>query len=247
MEIITEYKNFLEKNKNPIKAKQSKEYLYSDLIHYGIPTKEKGDFLKRYKKQIQELTKEQALRLASEFWEQPSFAEKAAALFVVDLHKKRLDTTDMPWIEKWMRECKGWALLDSLIIPFMPGILEKDKNNYNYLKKWIKDKDFWVRRSALLAQLLFFRESDKGDKELFFEFAKSQFDETWIDKTYKDKLQNKRAKFFIRKAVGWILREMSQKDPKTVFEFLKENKDKMSGLSFREGSRKLPIKYQQLL
>ncbi len=61
----------------------------------------------------------------------------------------------------------------------------------------------------------------------------------------QDKLQNKRAKFFIRKAIGWTLREMSQKDPKVVFEFLKANKNKMSGLSFREGSRKLPESFRK--
>jgi hypothetical protein len=108
----------------------------------------------------------------------------------------------------------------------------------------------------LLAQNNYFRKNKGGKKDLFFELAKSQFDETWIDKLYptrgskatdETKLMNKRAKFFIRKAIGWATREMSHKDPKSAYKFLKENKSKMSGLSFRDGSRKLPEKMQKEL
>ena len=52
--------------------------------------------------------------------------------------------------------------------------------------------------------------------------AKSQFDESWIDETYKNTQDKKRALFFIRKAIGWVLREMSQQKPKVVINFLKK-------------------------
>jgi 3-methyladenine DNA glycosylase AlkD len=61
----------------------------------------------------------------------------------------------MPLIEKLMKESKGWMLLDELIIPIMPILLERDRRAYAYLDKWIKDNDFWARRSALLSQLIF--------------------------------------------------------------------------------------------
>jgi len=56
---------------------------------------------------------------------------------------------------------------------------------------------------------------------------------------YKSTEEKKRAVFFIRKAIGWALREMSTKEPSIVKKFLDENKSKMSGLSYHEGEKKL--------
>ena len=46
--------------------------------------------------------------------------------------------------------------------------------------------------------------------------------------------------FFIRKAIGWTLREISAKDPEAVFRYLAEVGDRASRLTRREGSRRLP-------
>ncbi|MBP7859903.1 DNA alkylation repair protein [Patescibacteria group bacterium] len=244
---LEDFKKFLIENSDKERAKWDKQYLYSDLIHHGITSPIAKEFNRRWKKELATLSKYEMLKLANNLWNKKSFSEKNMALNILNLHVEKLDIKDMPLIEKIMRESRGWALLDSSIIPFMPHLLQKDRRIYSYLKKWINDNDFWVRRSAILSQLLFFRKGVGGDKKLFFEFAERQFDESWINKIYKDKLQNKRAKFFIRKAIGWTLRDMSLKDPQSVFNFLKENRNKMSGLSFREGSRKLSKDLQEKL
>jgi 3-methyladenine DNA glycosylase AlkD len=54
-------------------------------------------------------------------------------------------------------------------------------------------------------------------------------------------------RWFIQKAIGWVLREMSKKWPDEVYQFLQKNKRKMSSLSFREGSRKLAESYRKQL
>jgi 3-methyladenine DNA glycosylase AlkD len=233
------YRIFLKENFNAKRAENEKAYLYSDLKHYGLSVPQRDNYFKQHKNEVMLLTKKEALGLVGLLWSQPSHEERSMALYVLDAHKDKLTSGDMPLIEKLMRESDGWALLDSLIIPIMPVILKKDEKAYRYLTKWIKDDDFWVRRSALLAQLLFFRKDEGGDRRLLFSLAKSQFNESWIDRIYKDTQQRSRARFFIRKAIGWTLREMSLKQPEEVVKFLNENKDKMSGLSYREGSRKL--------
>jgi len=244
---VVDYKKYLKQNADPKRAVNEKAYLYSDLKHYGLSVWTRRKFSNEHEKELKTLSKKDVIDLALELWGSPYHEERAMGLTIIGFHKEKLDISDMPLIEKIMRESKGWAFLDSSIIPFMHEILQKDKGGYDFLKRWIKDDDFWVRRSALLAQLLFFRSNKGGNKKLFFNFARSQFDEKWIDEKYKDKLSNKRAKFFIRKAIGWALREMSQKDPKAVFDFLEENKGRMSGLSFREGSRKLPETFRNNL
>ena len=245
---LKEIRTLLEKHGDPERSKQEKRYLYSDLEHYGITAPKGKKLFAPYKKQLKGLTKKEALELARLFWKQPSHDERNFALNIINIHKEKLDSTDLSWIEDWMRECKGWALLDNFIIPVMPKIIKKDRGSAEaVLKKWIKDDDFWVRRSALLAQLLLFRTGKGGNKKLFFDLAESQFDESWIDEKYPKGEPRKRARFFIRKAIGWTLREMSKRDPESVVAFLKKNKTKMSGLSFRESSRKLPEKWKRKL
>lgn len=237
---IRQYQEYLQTNSNSQRAEKEKAYLYSELKHYGVSVWQIRKYVQQHKKELLALNKAQVLQLVTKLWNRPSHEERSLALHILNSHADKLDLSDMSLIERLMRESRGWALLDNLIIPLMPVIINKDKTGYEYLKKWIKDDDFWVRRSALLAQLLFFRKDDNGDRDLFFRMAISQFDESWIDVKYKDKEANKRAKFFIRKAIGWTLREMSAKQPEIVFKFVQKYKKEMSGFTFREATRKLP-------
>lgn len=79
----------------------------------------------------------------------------------------------------------------------------------------------WIRRTALLAQLLF---KDQTDADLLFEICRQTMHEK---------------EFFVRKAIGWALRQYSRTDPDGVRAFLLEEKANLSGLSFREGAKQL--------
>lgn len=238
-ELEKEYLSYLNKNYNPGRAVKEKAYLYSDNKHYGLSASQMGNYFKTLTSKLTKLSKPDMVKYVKHFWDKPSHEEKMLALQILNLHADTLDNSDIPLIEKLMRESKGWVYLDNLIPQIMPVLIDKSGEIYDLLKKWASDNDFWVRRSALLAQLFYFRTGKGGDKRLFFNLAKAQFDESWIDKVYKNKLMNTRAKFFIRKAIGWVLRDMSVKDPSSVKEFLSKYRTQMSGLTYREGSRKL--------
>ena len=90
--------------------------------------------------------------------------------------------------------------------------------------RWARDSDFWVRRAALLAQLDQLR-AGGGDFPLFAALAAPMLPEK---------------EFFIRKAIGWVLREVGHRRPQLAFEFLRAHRAQLSGLTLREGSRRLP-------
>ena len=92
------------------------------------------------------------------------------------------------------------------------------------LDLWAKDDDFWIRRSALLALLLPLRRGE-GDWRRFVRYADGMLDER---------------EFFIRKAIGWILRETSKRSPKRVADFLELRLARTSGVTFREAVKYLP-------
>jgi 3-methyladenine DNA glycosylase AlkD len=75
------------------------------------------------------------------------------------------------------------------------------------VRRWAGDGDFWVRRSALLAHLktLGRRGSFEGWTR-FCELADAMLDER---------------EFFVRKAIGWVLREASKSHPDLVAAWLR--------------------------
>ncbi|MCW8985101.1 MAG: DNA alkylation repair protein, partial [Thermoanaerobaculales bacterium] len=99
------------------------------------------------------------------------------------------------------------------------------------LERWSRDGDFWVRRASMLAQLPALR-AGGGDFDLFASFASRMVGER---------------EFFIRKAIGWVLRDVSKKRPELAYGFLSEHVNEISGLTLREGSKYLPEEQQESL
>jgi 3-methyladenine DNA glycosylase AlkD len=53
--------------------------------------------------------------------------------------------------------------------------------------------------------------------------------------------------FFIRKAIGWVLREVSKRRPALTYGFLSAHLDRVSGLTLREGAKYLPAEQREEL
>jgi len=91
------------------------------------------------------------------------------------------------------------------------------------LDRWARDPDFWVRRSAMLALLVPLRRGG-GDFERFSRYADAMLDER---------------EFFIRKAIGWVLRETSKRRPAMIAEWLAPRMRRASGVTLREALKYL--------
>ena len=83
------------------------------------------------------------------------------------------------------------------------------------------DADLWVRRAALLSQIRHKEVTD--ERQLFAHCLRCAPDQA----------------FFIRKAIGWALRDYSYTAPHSVRDFLLAHRGRLSGLSFREGAKQL--------
>lgn len=89
------------------------------------------------------------------------------------------------------------------------------------MDKWIDDRDTWVRRAAIICQL---HRKDRTDTRMLERFCLSRAHEK---------------EFFIRKAIGWALRQHARTDPKWVSAFLSSHRARLSPLSVREASKHL--------
>ena len=125
---------------------------------------------------------------------------------------------------RWLIVTKPWwDSCDSLSGTVAGGIVRRFPESAPVMEEWISDQDLWLRRAALLHQLKW---KEDCDQERLFRFCMLTMDEN---------------DFFIRKAIGWALRQHARTAPGDVTRFLTENRDRLSGLSFREAAKHLSL------
>jgi 3-methyladenine DNA glycosylase AlkD len=212
----------LQKAGTPERAAGEKRYLKSDLVFFGASL---GD-MRRLAKSIAK--SEQAgrphLTLVEELWSRPVFERRMVAVLLLEQDAHDLGPHNVGMIERLLRDSKTWALVDGLAknvvgsIALRHGIMRE-------LDKWARDENFWIRRSSLLAELVPLKSGASFDR--FARRADLMLDER---------------EFFIRKAIGWVLREASKHRPQDVYEWLAPRTDRASGVTMREAVKYLDAK-----
>lgn len=225
------FREALKNNSNKERAEKEKAYLKSPYKFFGVSVPIIDKIAKEFKNSNKDIYPEYIFGLTKRLWGSECHEEKTLAIKILGYYPGYLNIDTLPMLEDMLEQSTGWDHVDGISIHLMGSILEKDKNAYKYLKKWSKSDNFWMRRASLISQILLFRDG-RGDCKLFFEFAERMISEK---------------EFFIRKAIGWTLREMSKTNPDEVFGFLMKVKDKASGLTLREGSKRLSERQRGLI
>ncbi|HWR90060.1 MAG TPA: DNA alkylation repair protein, partial [Dissulfurispiraceae bacterium] len=209
---------------NPERAANEKRYLKSPYKFFGVTVPFTDRLARDFRKTHKDASREEIFALAEALWSSEYHQEKTLAIKLLEKYPHHLDIRSMPLIERMLSECTGWDHVDGIAIHLVDAVLRKDDGAFAYLTKWSKSENFWMRRAALISQILLFREG-RGDRQLFFGLAEAMIREK---------------EFFIRKAIGWTVRELSKADPQAACDFLLRVKDRASGLTLREGAKRLP-------
>jgi 3-methyladenine DNA glycosylase AlkD len=214
----------------PERAVQEKAYLKSDLEFLGASVWEIRRVVQAFSKGT-ELTHDTLVDLVEALWAEPMHERKMAAVALLELHPWLLGSADMPLIERLLRESRTWALVDGLAGDVVGGILVASPVKVTpVLARWATDPAFWVRRASLLAELRPLRAG--GDLAPFLRRADAMLEEK---------------EFFIRKAIGWVLREAGKKQPGEVIAWIAPRTHRASGVTMREVVRHLPAADAQRL
>ena len=182
--------------------------------------------VKAWLRQHKELTREQLLEVVEELWSehqgQPVWERRLAAAELLKLRSKLLIREDVEMLERLLRSCHTWALVD-VIAPRPLEDLDRRYDLTPVLDRWIEDEDFWIRRSALLVHLKPLSQGE-GDWDRFTRYAEATLHES---------------EFFVRKAIGWVLRSTSYKRPELVAAWMKPRAHRASGVTVREAVKRL--------
>jgi 3-methyladenine DNA glycosylase AlkD len=207
------------------RAVGAKAYLKSDLEFIGVAAKPLREVARAFLIGHPEIDREALLGLVRALWERPVFELKAVAVALLERREGDLVTGDLELVEDLLHRSHTWALVDWLCTKVAAPLVERDpESTAAVLDRWSRDGDFWVRRASMLSQLPALR-AGSGDFGLFASLASRMVGES---------------EFFIRKAIGWVLRDVSKKRPQLAHRFLVEHIDEVSGLTLREGSKYLP-------
>ena len=211
----------------PGRALHDKTYLKSALLHYGASVPSVRAVAKGIASAHPTLSHDEVIALVTALWAGPVYERRLTVVELLDVYSDRLGPADGPIIEQLLREAGTWALVDGLAIHVVGRLVDRHQELGSMLDRWANDSDFWLRRSALLALLVALRRGH-GDFERFSRYADAMLGDT---------------EFFIRKAIGWVLRDTAKKRPDLVYRWLLPRASRASGVTIREAVK--PLSTQQ--
>jgi 3-methyladenine DNA glycosylase AlkD len=209
---------------DPGRAEQEQRYLKSELGHFGTSVPAIRRVVKSVLADEGLCQRRDVIAVAEALWARPVHECRMAAVELLDLRSDVLRASDLRLVERLIRESRTWALLDGLAASVAGRLVDRHPQLSTTLDRWAADGDFWVRRAALLVHLIPLREG-RGDFERFARYADAMLDER---------------EFFIRKAIGWVLRDAARATPDRVYAWLLPRAGRASGVTVREAVKYLP-------
>jgi 3-methyladenine DNA glycosylase AlkD len=207
----------------PARAKSEQAYMKTELRFHGVGAVELRATCAAFCKE-NPLDRRSLRAIVDALFATEWFDLHSMGIALLERKHALLVAGDAPWLIGLVRVSACWAHVDYLATKVIDPLVAAHPALLARTRTWGKDRDFWVRRTALLAQLRALRRGG-GDFALFTEIAAPMLEEK---------------EFFIRKAIGWVLREVSKKRPALVRDFFREHGARASGLTRREGTKYLP-------
>jgi 3-methyladenine DNA glycosylase AlkD len=204
---------------DPSLAPQMKAYMRDLFPFLGIKKPQRAALQKSCFKAHPVTTEQELITIVTLLWDKPEREYQMVACELLYSSKKLWFPALLATVEQLIRTKSWWDSVDTLASKTVGPLLLKFPELQVHMDKWITDENFWIRRSALIYQLSY---KEKTDADRLFSYCKMTCHEK---------------EFFIRKAIGWALRQYAKTDPLQVRAFLVQHKDSLSGLSYREAAK----------
>ncbi len=153
-------------------------------------------------------------------WRKARFREEryGAIELCADRRARPFQTMDaLPMYEEMIVTGAWWDTVDTLATHRLGDLLWNERVAMKRkMRAWSRDRNLWKRRSAILCQIRF-----KKDTDLELLYA-------CIEPSLASR------EFFLRKAIGWALRQYAWSNPREVQRYVRRHATQLSGLSRRE-------------
>jgi 3-methyladenine DNA glycosylase AlkD len=197
-------------------------YMKTDMPFYGVQKAGRTTILRRLKREFTPQDVSEYRGVVAALWEQPHREEKYLAISYAGTFDEFVIPDSMDLYERVVTEGAWWDFVDETATRLVGRVLFKERlRTEATIRSWIDDDDMWLRRASIICQL-----KHKGDTDtvLLADACSTNLADT---------------EFFVRKAIGWSLREHAKTDPDWVRRYVDAHRDSLSGLSYREATKHL--------
>ncbi len=218
--LIRELRRDLRAQADPAKAAAMQAYMKSTMPFYGIQAAAQRRIYRRVFLQFRIRTADSWRATVQRLWHCACFREERYAALEL-MGAKQYDafrTLDcLPMYEEIIVTGAWWDFVDHVAIHRLGDLLRRNPETMKQeMRAWSRSQDLWKRRSAILCQISF-----KGDTDL-----------PLLYDCIQPSLASK--EFFLRKAIGWALRQYARVDPDEVWHYVNRMRTRLSALSQRE-------------
>ena len=216
---------------DPEKAARMRSYMKSAMPYRGVQSTPLRAVLRGLLAEHRLPDRDAWESCVRDLWDTAEFREERYAAIAVTAHRHYLpyqDPPSLPLYRHLVVSGAWWDYVDPLATRGVGPILASHAEQVTpVIRAWAVDDDLWLRRTAVICQL--HREADT-DLRLLREVIEPNLAGSRFDR-----------EFFVRKAIGWALRQHARTDPDWVRAFVSEHHAGLSGLSRREALKHLRV------
>lgn len=205
---------------NPDKAAGMQAYMKTDMPIYGVQKPARVEIFRHLKRAFAPNDRDEYVALATALWKLPHREEKYLAQAVAVGFRDFIVPDSLSLYERFIVEGACWNFVDETATHMIKAlILHFPAETWPVVDNWIDHDDMWKRRTAIICQV---GAKEHTDADRLFRFFETRAHEP---------------EFFIRKAIGWALRDYARTAPETVACFVTDHREVLSDLSYREATK----------
>ncbi len=207
---------------NPKIAAPMSAYMKNHFPFHGITSQHRTELLKDLLSKENLPEHNDLLLICRQLWQLPQREYTYAALTLMTKFHKILTPTDIPWLIDLVTQKSWWDSVDTLAGSVLSTLVNRLPDTlWPNFEPLISADNFWLNRTAIIVQL---KMRDKTDTD-------------FLTAAILPHMHNK--EFFLRKAIGWSLRQYARHNPQWVIDFVQQHQEQLSGLSKREALKRL--------
>jgi 3-methyladenine DNA glycosylase AlkD len=201
---------------DPVRAASAAAYMRNQFPFLGIGSSRLRELTRSVRQDLPRPAEDDLADLVEALWSPDEREYQYVGMAEVRRNAKACSPGLLPVVERAITAKSWWDTVDALAVHGAGALVASHPSLRSDMDRWLTSDDLWLRRAALLHQLQW---RDRTDASWLFAACLMLAAE-------RD--------FFIRKAIGWVLREYSKSDADAVRAFVATNTDVLSPLSRRE-------------
>lgn len=218
---IVELREALEELAVPEDALQMAAYMKHKFAFLGVKAKQAREAAKPLLAGSAKSTGAELVGFVETCWAQPEREFQYVGTILLRKRVANLSSKHLSAVQKFITTKAWWDTVDALAAWTVGPLVAADPSLLTTMDRWAESEDIWLARTAILHQLSY---KENTDQDRLFAYSKQRAADT---------------EFFIRKAIGWALRQYARQEPEEVRAFVLANEQSFSGLTVREALKRI--------